>query len=235
MKWIVLLLAAILPAMLLFFYIWRKDPQKEPVNQLVRAVLYGVGVVWVAGGIETFIKYSFWGTTIGDYTLLDTTAIAFFVAAIPEEALKLLAFWLVIRHNPYFDEHFDGIVYAVCIGLGFAAMENIGYVASGGENWVAIAVSRALLSVPGHYAFAILMGYYFSIYYFIDRSSIAKVKILLIPVLAHGIYDSLAMSGLASPVVGGVCSFVLIFFCIKVHKFAYKKMMSQIEKGWDNW
>lgn len=45
-------------------------------------------------------------------------------AAIPEELAKLFMLWLLLRKNPFFDEHFDGIVYAVCIGLGFAALEN---------------------------------------------------------------------------------------------------------------
>lgn len=93
---------------------------------------------------------------------------AFGVAALLEEAFKLLTLWVVLRKNPYFDEHFDSIVYAVCVGLGFAAVENIFYVFSEEER-VTVAVSRALLAVPGHYAFAILMGYYYSIYHFVDH------------------------------------------------------------------
>lgn len=38
--------------------------------------------------------------------------------------------WLLLRNNPYFDEHFDGIVYAVCIGMGFAAIENVLYLST---------------------------------------------------------------------------------------------------------
>lgn len=154
---------------------------------------------------------------------------AFVVAALPEESFKLLALWLVLRKNPYFDEHFDGIVYAVCVGLGFAAIENIFYVFSE-EEWVTVAISRALLAVPGHYAFAILMGYYYSVYHFVDHTPKVAACILLVPVAAHGVYDALAMSGLVNPYIGGLGFFVLIWFCVKMHKVAKGKIIAMIEK-----
>ena len=154
---------------------------------------------------------------------------AFVVAALPEESFKLLALWLVLRKNPYFDEHFDGIVYAVCVGLGFAAVENIFYVFSE-EEWVSVAISRALLAVPGHYAFAILMGYYYSVYHFVDHSPKVAACILLVPIAAHGVYDALAMSGLVNPYIGGLSFFVLIWFCVKMHKVAKTKVMALIDK-----
>ena len=229
METIIMLIAAILPAALLWLYIWRKDPQKEPAHLLVKSLLYGVGIVFLAGGFEILISGILFGED-GPTSLWGTTAKAFFVAAIPEESLKLIALWLVLRKNRYFDEHFDGIVYAVSIGLGFAAMENVAYVAGGGDNWIMLAIMRALLSVPGHYAFAILMGYFYSVYHFVDKSFKNKVLILLAPVLAHGIYDALALSGIADPLVGGICVIVLIYFCIRLHKYANKKIMVQIER-----
>ena len=143
-------------------------------------------------------------------SILDTTTMAFLVTALPEDSFKLLALWIVLRKNPFFDEHFDGIVYAVCIGLGFAAIENIFYVLSE-EEWAGVAITRALLTVPGHYAFAILMGYYYSIYHFVNHSTKIATCILLVPVVAHGICDALAMSGLVNPYVGGVSFLVLIY------------------------
>jgi RsiW-degrading membrane proteinase PrsW (M82 family) len=178
------------------------------------------------------IKMMLFGENGTPATLADTTALAFLVAAIPEETFKLLALWMVLKNNPYFDEHFDGIVNAVCVGLGFAAVENISYVFSQ-ENWAAVAVTRALLAVPGHYAFAVLMGYYYSVYHFVNRSPKVAVCVLLAPVLAHGIYDALAMSSMVNPYVGGVGFAILIVFCIKMHKRAYAKVQALVEK--DRW
>ena len=232
MNILILLAAALLPAIVLWIYIWKQDPQPEPTNWLAKAVLYGVGICIPVAIFETVIEQVIFEAEPS--TLFDTTIQAFFVAALPEESFKLLALWLILRKNPYFDEHFDGIVYAVCVGLGFAALENVFYIVAEEENWMGVAISRALLAVPGHYAFAVLMGYYYSVYHFVDHSSRTAVCILLVPVVAHGVYDALALSGTVNPYVGGLSTFVLLYFCVKMHKFAKTKIMAQIEKDNDS-
>ena len=230
MSKLIILTAALLPAILLLLYIWKKDQQPEPTSWLVKAVLLGVAICIPISIVEMGIESILFGPGGSPTNLTGTTAMAFLVAALPEESFKLLALWLVLRRNPYFDEHFDGIIYAVCIGLGFAAVENVLYVFKEEENWMAVAVSRSLLAVPGHYAFAVLMGYYYSIYHFIDHSPKVAVCILLVPVAAHGVYDTLAMSGLVNPYIGGISFFVLIWFCVKMHKVAKTKVLALIEK-----
>lgn len=223
-----ILTAALLPAIALLYYIWKKDTQKEPTSWLVKAVLWGVGICFPVAILEMIIKSILFGTGGTPTSLTGTTAMAFFVAALPEESFKLLALWQVLRKNPYFDEHFDGIVYAVCVGLGFAAFENIMYVFSE-EDWVSTAIVRALLAVPGHYAFAILMGYYYSVYHFGDHSPKVAACVLLVPILAHGAYDAIAMSGMINQYIGGLSFFVLIYFCIKMHKMAKTKVLALVE------
>ena len=230
MSKLIILTAALLPAILLLLYIWKKDQQPEPTSWLVKAVLLGVAICIPISIVEMGIESILFGPGGSPTNLTGTTAMAFLVAALPEESFKLLALWLVLRRNPYFDEHFDGIVYAVCIGLGFAAVENVLYVFKEEENWMAVAVSRSLLAVPGHYAFAVLMGYYYSIYHFIDHSPKVAACILLVPVIAHGVYDALAMSGIVNPYIGGISFFVLIWFCVKMHKVAKTKVLALIEK-----
>ena len=228
MNILILLAAAILPAALLWLYIWKKDVQPEPTNWLVKAVLYGVGICIPVAFVEMIIEKALFG---GDpTTLFGTTMQAFFVAALPEEGFKLLALWLVLRNNPFFDEHYDGIVYAVCVGLGFAAVENVFYVIGAEGDWLGVATARALLAVPGHYAFAVLMGYYYSVYHFVDRSPQTAASILLVPVVGHGIYDALALSGTVNQYIGGICAIVLIVFCIRLHKFAWRKVIAQVER-----
>ena len=225
-----ILAAALLPAILLWLYIWKMDIQKEPTIWLVKAVFSAVAICFLAAFVEMGIGAVLFGGGGNPTTLFGTTVQAFFVAAVPEEGLKLLALWLLLRKNPYFDEHFDGIVYAVCVGLGFAAIENVFYVMGEEENWASVAIARSLLAVPGHYAFAVLMGYYYSIYHFVDHSPKVAICILLVPVVAHGVYDALAMSGMVNEYVGGIAFFVLIYFCVKMHKFAKVKIVAQIER-----
>ena len=228
MSILILLAAALFPAIFLWYYIWKQDLQPEPTSWLVKATSYGVGIIVPVFIGESVIQLCLFGEE-GPTSLIGTTIEAFFVAALPEESFKLLALWLILRKNPYFDEHFDGIVYAVCVGLGFAAIENIGFVFQEG-NGLAVAINRALFAVPGHYAFAVLMGYYYSLYHFVDHSSRTAACVLAIPVIAHGLYDAIILGGVVNPYVGCVSTFVLIFFCVKMHKFAKEKIIAQIER-----
>lgn len=228
MSVLILLAAALLPAIFLWYYIWKQDPRPEPTNWLVKATLYGVAIIFPVFITETIIQLCFFGEE-GPSSLFGTTIEAFFVAALPEEGFKLLALWMVLRKNPFFDEHFDGIVYAVCVGLGFAAIENIGFVFQE-ENGLSVAISRALFAVPGHYAFAVIMGYYYSLYHFVDHSNGTAVRILVLPIIAHGVYDAIILGGMVNPYIGSISTFVLIYFCIKMHKFAKAKILAQIER-----
>lgn len=215
--------AALLPAAILWLYIWKKDSQPEPTSWLIKAVLLGVGICIPVVIVEIGIEILLFSAGIAPTDLVGTTIRAFVVAAIPEETFKLLALWLILRKNPHFDEHFDGIVYAVCIGLGFAAIENVFYIL-GEEEWMSIAVSRALLAVPAHYAFAILMGYYYSVYHFVDHSIKNAISILFIPVMAHGIYDAIVFAADMIPTLSIVITIVLIVFCSKMWKYAKARM-----------
>jgi len=226
---IIMFIAAVLPAILLWLYICKHDAQPEPMSQMLKAFLYGALICIPIGFVELYISRMLFPPVGSPSTLLGSTVEAFLVAALPEEGFKLLALWLILRNNKYFDEHYDGIVYAVCVGLGFAAVENVGYVLIHGDIWLSVAISRALLAVPGHYAFAVFMGYYYSLYHFGDKSSKNKYSILLIPILAHGCYDAFALSGTVDPVLGGISFIVLIFFCIKMHKNARQKIIAQVE------
>lgn len=223
------LTVALLPAALLWLYVWRKDKQPEPVSKLLKAVLLGIVICIPVALIELGIGVLLFGVDGEPHTLFGTAAESFIMAALPEESFKLLALWLVLRKNPYCDEHYDGIVYAVCIGLGFAALENVLYV-FGNDDWLTVGITRALLTVPGHYAFAVLMGYYYSVYHFVNHSRKVAACIFLVPFVAHGIFDTLALSGAVDVYVGGVCFFILILFCVRMHKFAQKKVVALVEK-----
>ena len=229
MNIVLLLIAGVLPAIVLWLYIWRQDPQPEPTSWLLKAVWYGVAVCIPVALVEGVIEAILFGEGGQPTTLFGTTVQAFFVAAVPEECAKLLALWLLLRRNPWFDEHFDGIVYAVSVGLGFAALENVSYLLSNIDDWYGMAVSRAFLAVPGHYAFAVLMGYYYSLWYFTGRTPRYAMLMLLVPVVAHGVYDAIALSGQVNQYVGAVSFIVLVFFCVKMHKHARQKMLAHLK------
>lgn len=217
-----IILTALAPVAWLLWTIYRKDSaQPEPTKWLVKAFVYGVLSVFLSYVVSMPTSMML-GLDMGKQTyssVLEAITDSFLLAAIPEELAKLFMLWMLLRKNPFFDEHFDGIVYAVCIGLGFAALENVFYLLDGIEDWswISIGIARALISVPAHYFFAILMGYYYSIYHFgIDRSLKTKVMILAAPVIAHGVFDAILFSMQVDESLSGIIMILFIIFFSKL-------------------
>lgn len=208
-----LIIAALAPVAVLLWQILRRDAANpEPPRMLAKAFLYGMISTAV-----TFVLLPF-TEALGDLIVLNDTALsvafkqAFFSAALPEEGAKLLMLWLLLRNNPYFDERFDGIVYAVCVGMGFAAVENVLYLFNNYDSWLSVGIVRALFAVPGHFFDAVIMGYYYSHYHFGTRRNPAtKALILAAPVVAHGIYDGILFS---YSIDDGVAVVALILFLV---------------------
>ena len=163
------------------------------------------------------------------HTSMDAFRTAFFGAAIPEETAKLVLLWLFLRKCKDFDERMDGIVYAVCVGMGFAAFENLEYVIGAGFQWVTVGLSRSLTAIPGHFGFAVVMGYFFSLYYFDSyRAPLAGLKMWLYPVLLHGTYDWIAMSQQVTPELGGAIALAILLLCFSMLKWAQKHMKKHL-------
>lgn len=207
------ILAALAPVAVLLWQILRRDAANpEPPRMLAKAFLYGM--------VSTAVTFVLLPITeaIGDIVVQNINPLsaafkqAFFSAALPEEGAKLLMLWLLLRNNPYFDERFDGIVYAVCVGMGFAAVENVLYLFNNYDSWLSVGIVRALFAVPGHFFDAVIMGYYYSHYHFGTRRNPAtKALILAAPVVAHGIYDGILFS---YDIDDGVAVVALILFLI---------------------
>jgi RsiW-degrading membrane proteinase PrsW (M82 family) len=153
-------------------------------------------------------------------TVSDAVMTAFFAAAVPEEVVKFFVLWLLLRRSRYFDERMDGIVYAVFVSLGFAALENFMYLFGEEESVLSVGISRALFAVPAHFGFGILMGYFYSMARFCPYNrSINRAYILIAPILAHGLYDAIlfALPNVA-PIISGGLTIVFIVFCWKMWK-----------------
>lgn len=230
METLIILLTALLPIVILGYYIYHKDKKSpEPTGQLVKAFLFGILSVPVSFcmsiplgliGVYPAEATSIWGSVSS----------AFFGAAIPEEIAKFIMLWLLLRKNRYFDEKMDGIVYAVCVSLGFAALENIMYLFSNAESYLSVGIARAIFAVPGHFCFGILMGYYYSLAKFYPKATKKnKVLILLAPILVHGLYDSILFIINVTPAISGVLLIVFLVFCHKMWKYGNKSIKEHLQ------
>jgi RsiW-degrading membrane proteinase PrsW (M82 family) len=112
---------------------------------------------------------------------------AFIIIACSEEGSKFLVLRLYAYRLRVFAEPFDGILFSVMIGMGFATVENIEYVSQFGLE---TGVSRFFLAIPAHAAFAVLMGYNVGWARFErERSLWLMCKGLLVAVFFHGSFD----------------------------------------------
>lgn len=229
--WIILA-AAIVPGILLLYYVYSKDFNPEPKRMIYKGFFYGCLSVFVSTLISgPLMKLGFFVSQPSSFA--EALQTSFFGAAIPEESAKLLMLWLLLRHSPEFDERYDGMVYAAAVGLGFACLENLMYVVSAGAGWFQVSVTRAIFAVPGHFAFAIVMGYYFSRNHFDSRkiTEFDRIKVWLFPVLLHGIYDTLAFSAELSPAYSGLITILLIWFCYRLFKSTRDRILREAEQN----
>lgn len=214
---LLIIITALIPAVILGWWIYQKDSLRpEPLRMLIQAFLYGVGSTFVTLVITQLLgMIGLLVYDLGSFTGAVGTAL--FAAALPEEMAKLLMLWLFLRKNPYYDEYFDGIVYAACVGLGFAGTENILYLLQS-ENWLGTAVIRGVTAVPAHFAIACAMGYFYSKRHFGDRSTVTAVCILAVPVLIHWVYDALAFSEGIFPALSVLINVLFVLLIWRVYR-----------------
>lgn len=224
--YLILFAIAILPVVLLMIFIYRQDKyQKEPIKSLIKAFIGGMIAIPLDILLVTGIDAALGGTAITKTVFFS----AFLEAGIPEELSKFLIFMIFIWNDKNFDEYFDGIVYASFIGLGFACVENIEYVFSYGFQ---TGVVRALLSVPGHFLFGVLMGYFLSLAKFHpEKRGTYILTGVLLAMLAHGLFDWLLMVASVMPLVGGIIYIVFIWGDIKLWKLGLRYINKQQENS----
>ena len=185
---------AVLPGLLIMFWVYKKDKiEKEPKGLLFKLFILGaisiIPAVLLEWGAEWVLESSL---TDGMDELLIIALDNFLGVALMEEFCKYIMLKKGSWKHPAFDYRFDGIVYSVMVGMGFAVVENIMYVV---ENGLSNAIMRALTSVPGHASFAICMGVYYGAAKVAEswgdlaQSKKLRKKALWMPVLMHGFFD----------------------------------------------
>lgn len=191
--------AALVPSFLLLGYFRARDLYPEPARALWATFFLGAFAIFPVLLLDWPLKQlvlKFHGP------LANGLAEAFFTAALPEELLKFAVVVLFCARLKAFNEPMDGIVYGAVASLGFATLENVGYVTA---NGLGIAVCRAFTSVPGHAFMGAVMGYFVGQWRFglPAQRATALVKAYLVPMSLHWFYDfPLLAYGAASRLTG---------------------------------
>ncbi|GAB6280201.1 MAG: PrsW family glutamic-type intramembrane protease [Thermovirga sp.] len=185
---------AVAPGFALLWWFYNKDfLEPEPLSLVFAAFFRGMFFVFPAGLIEKMI---------GGFFSFSPLLSAIIGVALVEECCK----WLALRHyiaSPECDECYDGIVYGTSVALGFATLENLFYIAGSINPW-AIAGWRAVLSVPLHALCGLAMGYEAARQKMAHAGPLHVLRIISLPVLAHGIYNFLLLTETSGGVMGAM-------------------------------
>jgi protease PrsW len=173
----VVLALALAPALFWFWFFARQDKHPEPAALLLRVFFWGMLMVIPAGLLEQSVD------------VLLGNAVSFMLIGVIEEGLKFLAASSVVK-NKHFDEPIDGLIYATTAALGFATLENIGYMLKGGPELILV---RGPISTLGHILFSLTWGYAMSLRRFRNAHNVLR-RGWLLGALLHTLFNALLLS-----------------------------------------
>lgn len=222
-----LLIIAVLPIFLIGYFLYKIDCDKEPISLLIKLLLLGICSCFPSI-IFGLILESFFPSE-SEMNFVTLFMYVFISIAFVEEFFKFLFTYFGSYEHKEFNNLYDMIIYATFVSLGFALFENILYVFNSGiseglKAGLMVGLFRAVLSVPGHACFGIVMGYYLGIskiaYYNGNKDLIKKnmIKGLLFPVLMHTFYDFCLFTN------NGLLLIVLLVYVICIYVFLYKRI-----------
>lgn len=157
---------------------------------------------------------------------LGAAASALLIAAIPEETLKFVVLVFFAERDVDAKRRQDLIVLALGVALGFAAIENLGYLAVPGD-WRSVAVVRATTAVPGHGIDGLAMGALLTAARLGPGRQIPRLALAwAVPVALHWAYDfpplllrngeTQQWPGLVWLAVIGLSAVLAIFLCNRI-------------------
>ena len=187
--------AAIAPALLVLWLAVAADSRPEPPRVVLTAFVLGALSAIPVGLLELWLTHNV-PVTHNPWLAVDVSTL--FFVGIPEETVKISIIAAIALRARDFDEPMDGIVYGAAVGLGFAAVENVLYLAGAGTSWENTAIMRGVLSVPFHGALGAIAGAYTARARFgralAVRSRWHRPRLFLlawlIPVALHTLFDA---------------------------------------------
>lgn len=213
-----LMALAVAPGVAIYIFIYLKDKyNREPLGLLLVSFILGMFSIIPAIILQLLSRTSL--ESLAGKTIAQVAIFAYLIVGVSEEGSKYIMIRLFAYRRKAFDEPFDGIVYAVMVGMGFATLENIGYVL---QHGMGTGILRMFLSVPAHATFAILMGYHLGLAKF-DVANRKQYLFLAIfwPVIFHGTYDYfLFLGNTILHVAAAIISFII---AIQLSKKAIRK------------
>ncbi|MBN2089546.1 PrsW family intramembrane metalloprotease [candidate division KSB1 bacterium] len=218
MDYLILLALGFAPGIFWLWYIYQKDKfEPEPKNLIIKTFFYGILIAFPVVLIES-------GLYVSDLISLVV------VAPIVEELAKYYVVKKTVYRSYSFNEPIDGVVYAAAAALGFAAIENAGYLWKGysagdGANSAIQSAAyifflRAFLSVPAHALFSSAWGFALGWSKFLptanhsERTAIIR-KGIIVAIFAHSVFNMLAQFNSILGIFTALGFLILMFYLWK--------------------
>ncbi len=215
---------SVLPCLLWLAWFWFQDwYDREPWRTVIFTFLLGA-VATVAALVFNTMGTLVVGSVLG-VTPFSQILVLFLVIGPVEEAVKMAAVLAHAYRRPEFNEPVDGVVYSAAAALGFAAAENVLYLARFGSD---VFVVRGILSNPGHALFAAFWGLALSRARTLPNVGSRRVATIVggwfAASLLHGLFDALLMAGQHGVLPEYLVIGVIIALMISV--FVYVEVMT---------
>ncbi|MEM6271287.1 MAG: PrsW family glutamic-type intramembrane protease [Bacteroidota bacterium] len=183
---------ALAPVIFIFTLVYLLDQyDREPLKMLVGTFMLGVASAIPAIWLEVNLTQVL-GVDAGP-DFFETLVFAMLVVATSEELVKFLAVRVWAYRSRHFNEPYDGIMYCVAASLGFAAIENVGYVLQYGYE---TGLFRMFTAVPGHAMMGVIMGYFVGLGKYKtapEQRTAYTILGVFAAILVHGLYDFFLM------------------------------------------
>jgi RsiW-degrading membrane proteinase PrsW (M82 family)/DNA-directed RNA polymerase subunit RPC12/RpoP len=221
LQFLIVVVLAFAPGVFWLWLVYRGDRYRpEPRSLVVRTFLWGMVVAIPVATLESFLIWlanpdTFFSGDDVPLSLATAAYMSFVVAGLTEELGKYVVVRRTVYRSPYFDEPMDGLVYSSAAALGFASLENFGYLLSFGWELILI---RGPYSTLAHVLFAAMWGYPLGLSKIREGGTRRWVWFGLIgSMIAHGLFDFFLFTGdmyslLSIPVfLGSVVLFIIMW------------------------
>lgn len=220
----------ILPSAIWLLYYLKSDIHPEPKSIILEVFILGM----ISGGAAIGFQYAI------TYISNSIESLKLFIGAFPivmvaswafiEEYVKYTAAKLRVLHDAAFDEPADAIIYLISAGLGFAAMENILFIApkifEGIDQAIYFLLLRFVTATLLHALASGIIGFFFALAIIYHRKYLLFIGFIF-GVGLHTIYNYSIMlsdwqfSGYILPasLLMGIIFIKIAFFKLRDKKF----------------
>ena len=194
MEYVLLAFIAYCPAIFYMLYIIAFDHRKpEPPRALLISAFWDIITAMVV--VSLYMDNSVAHVADG-HNFKDSLTIGFLKLALPSEIAKWLVLCVFLSLNRFYDEYIDGIVYSVCLSMGYAGILGAWIMACYlDESFTTLLEMGAItifVLIPIHFISGTIMGYYLGLAR--KRKKIQNhVLALFLPILINGMLGSIVL------------------------------------------